>query len=101
MGGGIGLNNRFSFALVRDFVDEIHLVDDREIATALRFAFHNVRLVLEGAAAAPLAALRRSGKQEFLGPVVAVATGDNIEPAALLHILNTDAPAKDARAMGE
>lgn len=90
LGGGIGLDNRHSFALVRDHVDEVQIVDDREIAAALRFAFHDARLVLEGAAAAPLAALLRAAPGDFPGPIVTVATGDNIEPRTLLRILNDD-----------
>ena len=35
LGGGIGLDNQYTFALVRDLVDEIVLVDENEIADAL------------------------------------------------------------------
>lgn len=87
LGGGIGLANRFSFALVRDFVDEIQVVDNSEIADALRFAYRDARLVLEGAAVAPIAALLRAGKGDFPAPIAAVVTGDNIEPEQLLAIL--------------
>jgi threonine dehydratase len=87
LGGGIGLDNRFTFPMVRDLVDEIQLVSDAEIAGALRFAFFSERLVLEGAAAAPIAALLRAGRGDFPTPIVAVVTGDNIDPHMLLKIL--------------
>lgn len=91
LGGGIGLDNRYSFAMVRDLVDEIRVVDDAAIAHALRFAFREARLVLEGAAVTPIAALLAAGPGTFAGPVVAVATGDNIDPAQLLAVLSAEA----------
>jgi threonine dehydratase len=90
LGGGIGLDNRFTFAMVRDLVDEIQLVSDAEIAAALRFAFCDERLVMEGAAAAPIAALLRAERGDFPTPIVAVVTGDNIDPQMLLKILRNE-----------
>ncbi|MGE0719370.1 MAG: pyridoxal-phosphate dependent enzyme [Alphaproteobacteria bacterium] len=87
LGGGIGLANRWSFPLVRDLVDDIRLVGEDAIADAMRFAFRECRLVLEGAAAAPIAALLAAAPGEFPMPVVAVATGDNVDPDLLLRVL--------------
>jgi threonine dehydratase len=86
LGGGIGLDNQFTFQMVRELVDEIQLVSDAEIAEALRFAFYDARLILEGAAGAPIAVLLRASSGEFRSPIVAVATGDNIDPQLLLNI---------------
>ena len=74
--------------LKADLVDEIHVVSESEIADALRFAFFNERIVLEGAAAAVLAVLLRSDVGEFPSPIVAVMTGDNIDMHVLLDLLN-------------
>ena len=90
LGGGIGLGNRFTFAMVRDLVDEIQLVTDAEIMQALRFAFFDARLILEGAAAAPIAALLRAAPGEFPTPIVALVTGDSIDPHMLMKILRDD-----------
>jgi threonine dehydratase len=87
LGGGIGLENRYTFDMVRELIDEIQVVSDAEIAAALRFAFREERLVLEGAAAVPIAALLRAERGEFPPPVVAVLTGDNIDPQRLIAIL--------------
>lgn len=87
LGGGIGLDNRFTFGMVRDLVDEIQVVSDAEIAAALRFVFSEERLVVEGAAAVPIAALLRAVGGDFVPPVVAVLTGDNIDPQQHLEIL--------------
>ena len=39
LGGGIGLNNLFTFALTRKLDDDIILVTEAEIAEAIRFAY--------------------------------------------------------------
>ncbi len=101
LGGGIGLDNRYSFGLVRDLVDEIRLVDDDEVADALRFVFSDARLFVEGAAAVSVAALLRAGKGNFPGPIVAVMTGDNIEPRTLVEILSEPAAAARPTSIGE
>jgi threonine dehydratase len=88
LGGGIGLDNRYTFGIVRDLVDEIHVVSESEIADALRFAFFNERVVVEGAAAAALAVLLRSRVGEFPSPIVVVLTGDNIDMHVSLDLLN-------------
>ena len=47
--GGILLDNRYTFAMVRDLVDDILLVDEEQIARAMAWAFWRERLILEGA----------------------------------------------------
>lgn len=96
LGGGIGSDNRYTLGIVRELVDEIHVVSESEIADALRFAFFTERIVLEGAAAAALAVLLRSRVGEFPSPVVAVMTGDNGDMHVLLDLLNR-APLDQAR----
>src|SRR3546814_11605390 len=45
LGGGIGLTNRHTFAMVRKLVDEVILVDEAEIAGAIRHARAEARRV--------------------------------------------------------
>jgi threonine dehydratase len=94
LGGGIGLQNRVTFPLVRDLVNEIRLVSDDEVATAMRFAFRHEHLVLEGAAATPIAVLLAASPHEFKGPVVLVATGDNVDTDLFLRIISPHATAR-------
>src|SRR5690606_21003499 len=53
--GGIGLENRWTFPIVRDLVDEIVLVSESEIGAAMVHALLEEKVVLEGAAATSLA----------------------------------------------
>ena len=87
LGGGIGLNNRYTFALVRELADQIHLLDEPAIAAGIRHAYHEERLVIEGAAAVGIAALlERSTKPR--GPVVIVISGRNLDTGQHLRVLN-------------
>ncbi len=76
--GGIGQDNRHTFALVRDLVDEVVLVSEQAIWDGMRHALEHHRIILEGAAAVGIAALL-SGEVEPDGPVVIVCSGGNAE----------------------
>lgn len=87
LGGGIGLENEFTFRLVRDLVDQIHLVSDEQVAVAIRFAFVEERLVLEGAAAAPIALVLGLGAGSLEPPIAALVTGANIDDRLFLSVI--------------
>ena len=78
LGGGIGIANRHTFAIVRDLVDETLTVTEAEIAAAIAYAYAREREVLEGAAAVGIAALL-SGKFVPSGPTALVLSGKNID----------------------
>ena len=81
--GGIGLGNRYTFDMTRALVDDLVLVDETAIGRAIAHAFLRERVVLEGAAAAPLAALLYCDRALFGDRVVLVATGAMIDPGVL------------------
>jgi threonine dehydratase len=93
LGGGIGLDNRHTFEMVRNLVDQHQLVDEEEIALAIVHAYRFHGLVLEGAGAVGIAALLATaggsdgsapGSTRVVepGPVatVVVVSGGNIDP---------------------
>src|SRR3546814_12782104 len=75
LGGGIGLTNRHTFAMVRKLVDEVILVDEAEIAGAIRHAYAEERQIVEVGAAVGIAALLREGKPDRGSPEVLVRGG--------------------------
>ncbi|MBD9514955.1 hydroxyectoine utilization dehydratase EutB [Pseudomonas sp. PDM22] len=77
LGGGIGLDNRYTFALARDYCDQLHLLDEPAIAAGIRHAYREERQVVEGAAAVGIAALL-DGLIAPVGPVVVIVSGRNI-----------------------
>ena len=79
LGGGIGLANRWTFRMVRDLVDEIVLVPERDIARAMRTLFLEEGWVAEGAGAIGVAALD-PGRGATLGDHVAIiVSGKNVD----------------------
>ena len=43
LGGGIGLDNQYTFAMMQKYIDEFLLVNERQIADAIRFAYKEER----------------------------------------------------------
>jgi len=81
--GGIGLDNRYTFRLVQQTVDETLLVSEEEIAGAMAFALEQERLVVEGGGAVALAALLY-GKVTQPGRTIAVVlSGANVDLSLL------------------
>lgn len=57
LAGGIGLDNRYSFDLVRELVGGHATVSEAEIADAMRYCVERLRLVVEGGGAVALASV--------------------------------------------
>ncbi len=80
LGGGIGLDNAFTFSMTRDLVDDTVLVSETEIAAAIRHAYWEERQVIEGSGSVGIAALL-TGKITDPGRCVVLLTGQNIDMA--------------------
>lgn len=78
LGGGIGLDNRLTFAMCRDLLDDLVVISEDEIAAGIRHAYEQEREIVEGAGAVGIAALL-AGKVRPTGPTVAVLSGRNID----------------------
>lgn len=79
LGGGIGLDNRYTFAMCRALLDDVVLVEEDEIAAAVRRLFEADSETVEGAGAVGVAALL-AGKIAGNGATVALLSGRNIAP---------------------
>ncbi len=79
LGGGIGLGNRWTFAMVRDLVDEVALVSEAEIAAAMRTLFLKEGWVAEGAGAIGVALLAGRHRDVLGQRVAIVISGKNID----------------------
>lgn len=78
LGGGIGLDNSFTFNIVRDYVDDLIIVTEVEIAEAIRHAYWQEKLVIEGSGSVGIAALL-AGKISDPGTCVSILSGGNID----------------------
>jgi threonine dehydratase len=79
LGGGIGLENRWTFDIVRDLVDEVVLVSEEEIAAAMRTLFFEEGWVAEGAGAIGAALLRKPHLERLGQRIAIVVSGKNID----------------------
>lgn len=70
---------KLTFSVLQDFAREILTVSDAEVRAAMRFAFKNLKLVVEPGGAVALAALL-SGKLETAGKTTAIVlSGGNVD----------------------
>ena len=79
LGGGIGLDNKLSFPLCRENLDEIVLVTEKEIRDAMQVLFFEDRIVAEGACVVGIAATLAGKLPRPTGPVGTIITGRNLD----------------------
>ncbi|MER8805503.1 hydroxyectoine utilization dehydratase EutB [Mesorhizobium australicum] len=97
LGGGIGLDNRLTFAMCRDLLDDVVLLSEDEIAAGIRHAYEQEREIVEGAGAVGIAALL-AGKVKAEGPVVVLLSGRNIDMQLHKKIVCGEMPSISERA---
>lgn len=88
LGGGIGLDNKLTFAMCQALLDDVILLSESEIAAGVRHAYEKEREVLEGAGAVGIAAVLARKIAEFRGPVALVLSGRNIDMELHRRIVN-------------
>ncbi len=91
LGGGIGLDNQWTFDMVRDYVDEIVVLSEAEIAAGIRHAYFNEQIVIEGGGAVGIGALL-AGKVEPGKKTIVLLSGKNIDMARHREIVCQQAP---------
>lgn len=88
LGGGIGLDNRYTFALVRALVDETVLLSEEEIADGMRYLFREERVVAEGGGAVAAAAVLHGRVAGLRGNVACIVSGGNVDMERFLEIVS-------------
>ncbi len=84
--GPIPADNRYTFPLCQSLVDDYVQVEEQEIAEAMAFILKSEKCLVEGAAAAGVAALL-SGRVALEGkPTATILTGNNIDADRALKI---------------
>ncbi len=80
------MNNQYTFRMVQEFVDDVVLVSDEEIAASMAFALEKHHLVVEGAGAVGIAALLYRRVGEIGRNVVVVVSGSSVGLPLLLKV---------------
>lgn len=88
LGGGIGMENRLSFPLCRRLLDDVVLVTEDEIYSAMQAFYYEERMVAEGASVVGIAALLVDKLPRFGGPVATIITGRNVDMAAFTDVVS-------------
>jgi threonine dehydratase len=94
LGGGIGLDNRYTFPIVRDLVDELVLVSEDRIAEAMAHLYWRERLVSEGGAAVGVAVLLNDLARTLGRTVAVIISGQNVDMDAFTEIVLDHRPAR-------
>ncbi|HET6682266.1 MAG TPA: threonine ammonia-lyase [Gaiella sp.] len=73
-------------AILRDLLDDLVVVDDEEISEAIVLLLERSKLVVEGAGAAPVAAIL-AGRVGGEGPACAILAGGNVDATTLSSVV--------------
>ena len=93
LGGGIGLGNRHTFAMVRELVDEVVLLSEAQIAAAMRAALPAGRAGWPRAAVrSAIAPLLEPGLATLGRRVAVVISGRNIDMGLFRRIVDGEVP---------
>lgn len=89
LGGGIGLDNRWSYPIVRALGDDYVLLSEDEIAAGMRYLYRHERIIAEGGAAVGVAALL-AGKVEPRGDglVATIVSGCNVDMDTFTRVVS-------------
>ena len=90
LGGGIGLENRHSFALCRALLDEVVLLSEAEIYRAMQALYFEDQLVAEGGAAVGVGALL-AGRIATPGRTATIVTGRNVDMGQFTQVVTGQA----------
>lgn len=85
--GGIGLGNRYTFDLIRTYMEDACLVSEDQMADAMVHMLVNERLVVEGGGSVALAALLNDRVLNLGKNVVVVVSGGNADMPTLLKLV--------------
>ena len=87
LGGGIGLDNTYTFELVKKYVDKTIMLTEEEIAEGIRYAYFKEHQIIEGSGSVGIAAAL-AGKLQNSGKTVLVVSGKNIDMTTHHNLMN-------------
>ena len=78
LGGSIGLNNKYTFNILQNYIDDFVIINEKQIASGIKYNFQEHKLVTEGAAATGIV-LIRDKLSKYLGKnIICLVCGGNI-----------------------
>ena len=92
LGGGVGLNNQYTFEIVRDLVDEVRTVSESQIAEAMRYLYEREGWVAEGGGAIGLVPLLQDLDLPLGKHVAVVISGKNVDMNIFARVMRGEVP---------
>ncbi len=79
LGGSIGLNNKYTFNIAKETIDDFVLVNEDKIAEGIRLNFFEHKIVSEGAAATSVMVVKDNLSSHLGKNIICLICGGNIE----------------------
>lgn len=87
--GGIGLDNKYTFDITRDYVDEVAQVEEDQIADGLAYLMENHKVIAEGASCVGIAYALQQGNIKPGSNVAIIVTGCGIPMEQVKNIVDS------------
>ena len=87
LGGSIGINNKYTFKIVQKYVDDFVVINEKQIASGIKFNFENHKLVTEGAAATGIVVIRDKLSKHLGKNIMCLICGANINPETFIRTI--------------
>lgn len=85
--GGIGLDNQYTFNMVQQYMDNVVLIPEEEIAYSMAYMMDKHRIIMEGAAATGIAAVLGKKIPHQDGDIAVIISGHNVDLSILHSII--------------
>ena len=92
LGGSIGLDNKYTFDIVREYVDDFVLVSEEKIAEGIRMNFMEHKIVSEGAAATSVMVAKDNLTSHLGKNIICLICGGNIDSELFNKVLSNAHP---------
>ena len=88
LGGNIGLQNKYTFRIAQDTIDDFILIDEDKIAEGIKLNFEKHKLVTEGAAATGVMVVKDNLSSHLGTNIISLICGGNIDSELFLKIVS-------------
>ena len=89
LGGSIGLDNKFTFNIVKEYVDDFVLVSEEKIAEGIKINFLEHKIVSEGAAATSIMVVKEKLSNHIGKNIICLICGGNIDTQLFNKVLSS------------
>ena len=88
LGGSIGLNNKYTFKIAKERIDDFVLINENKIAEGIRINFFEHKIISEGAAATSVMVVKDNMSNLIGKNVICLICGGNIEAKLFKEIIS-------------